>query len=154
MRRLHVVVTHCGRQIHGSIPAFTHTQRILYPPDTASQGAPSLCRCFRPRPACLPETALARCSIIFHHAALLHRSCTPFIRCSQTCPFTTPVLMSLPGCCEASTRPHLHTRRSSRFRSSSIGPCGGSILPEGREGGARLRADRRWRRTGFVWGGR
>ena len=51
--------------------------------------------------------------------------------------------MSLPGCSEASTRPRLHTRRSSRFRSSSIGPCKGSIVPEGREGGARLRADRR-----------
>ena len=43
--------------------------------------------------------------------------------------------MSLPGCCEASTRPHLHTRRSSRLRCSSIEPCGGSVVPEGGEGG-------------------
>ena len=35
-----------------------------------------------------------------------------------------------PCCCEAR-----YTRRSSRLRSSSIGLCGGSIVPEGGEGG-------------------
>ena len=87
-----------------------------------------------------PHVCLKRCNCTtlnqIHHAALLHRSGTPFIRCPQTCPFTTQGLMSLPGCCEASTRPHLHTRRSSRLRSSSVGPCGGSVVPEGGEGGA------------------
>ena len=39
---LHVVAAQSGRQIYGSIPVFTHTQGILYPPDTAPQGAPSL----------------------------------------------------------------------------------------------------------------
>ena len=100
----------------------------------------AFCRCFRPCPrVCLKQMKRCTCTTLnqnFHHAILLHRSGTPFIRCSQTCPFTTQLLMSLPGCCEASTRPHMHTRRSSRLRSSSIGPCGGSVVPEGGEGGA------------------
>ena len=52
------------------------------------------------------------------------------MRYSQTCAFTTQLLMSSPGCRGASTSPHLGIRRSSRLRSSSAGSFGGSAVPK------------------------
>ena len=100
----------------------------------------ALSRCFRPRPACLPES-MKRCPWTMLNQ-ISPRSTPPPIRHSVYTPLTNlhfhhpdsdVALISLSG--QANTRPHMHPRRSLRLRSSSIGPSGGNVVPEGGEGG-------------------
>ena len=98
----------------------------------------AFCRCFRPRPACLPES-MKRCTCTTLNQ-ISPRNTPPSIRHSVytlliNLPFHRPGTDVAPWLLRGETRPHLHTRRSSRLHSSSIGPCGGSVVPEGGEGG-------------------